>query len=69
LKFLRASFVGSGRQFDFRFVLPLGGRTYAAQKVDFGALPPNSENVDLASLRAKLERLPCCAVNKAGEVG
>jgi hypothetical protein len=67
LKFLRASFVGSGRQFDFRFVLPLGGRTYAAQKVDFGALPPNSENVDLASLRAKLERLPCCAVNKAGD--
>jgi hypothetical protein len=35
LKFLRASFVGSGQQFDFRFVIPLGGRTYAAQKVDF----------------------------------
>jgi hypothetical protein len=67
LKFLRASFVGSGRQFDFRFVLPLGGKTYAAQKVDFSALPPNSENVDLAGLRTRLEQLPCCAANKAGD--
>jgi hypothetical protein len=67
LKFLRASFVGSGQQFDFRFVIPLGGRTYAAQKVDFSALPTNSEDVDLTSLRAKLEKLPCCAANKAGD--
>jgi hypothetical protein len=35
LKFLNASFVESRQQFDFRFVLPLGGRTYAVQKVDF----------------------------------
>jgi hypothetical protein len=48
LKFVRASFVGSRQQFDFRFVIQLGGRTYAAQKVDFSALPHNSENVDLA---------------------
>lgn len=67
LKFLRASFVGSEQQYDFRFVIPLGGRTYAAQKVDFSALPPNSENVDLASLRAKLEAMPCCAANKSGD--
>lgn len=67
LKFLRASFVGSGQQFDFRFVLPLGGRIYAAQKVDFSALPSNSESVNLANLRAKLEKLPCCAANKAGD--
>jgi hypothetical protein len=67
LKFLRASFVGSDQQFDFRFVITLGGRTFAAQKVDFSALSPNSENVDLASLRARLEKLPCCAANKAGD--
>jgi hypothetical protein len=67
LKFVRASFVGSRQQFDFRFVIQLGGRTYAAQKVDFSALPPNSENVDLADLRAKLEKLPCCAANKTGD--
>jgi hypothetical protein len=65
LKFLRASFVGSGQQFDFRFVIPLGGRLYAAQKVDLSALPSNTENVALAGLRAKLETLPCCAANKA----
>ena len=67
LKFLRASFVGSGRQFDFRFVIPLDGKIYAAQKVDFSTLPPNSENVDLAGLRTKLEKLPCCAANKASD--
>jgi len=43
LKFLNASFVESGQQFDFRFVLPLGGRTYAVQEVDFNSLyPPGS---------------------------
>lgn len=67
LKFLRASFVGSGRQFDFRFVIPLDGKLYAAQKVDFSTLPPNTENVDLAGLRTKLEKLPCCAANKAND--
>ena len=66
LKFLNASFVESRQQFDFRFVLPLGGRTYAVQKVDFSGLyPPGAiEAVDLAGLRARLETLPCCAVNK-----
>ena len=67
LKFLRASFVGSGQQFHSRFVIPLGGRTYAAQRVDFSALPPKTENIDLASLRAKLETMPCCAANKSGD--
>ena len=68
LKFLNASFVESRQQFDFRFVLPLGGRTYAVQKVDFSGLyPPGAiEAVDLAGLRARLETLPCCAVNKVG---
>ena len=67
VKFCRASFVGFDQQFDFRFVIPLGGRTYAAQRVDFSALPPNSEKLDFAGLRAKLEELPCCAANKKGD--
>ncbi len=67
LKFLHASFVGSDQQFDFRFVVPLGGRTYAAQKLDFSALPSNGESVNLADLGAKLNKLPCCAANKAGD--
>ena len=68
LKFLNASFVGAGQQLDLRFVLPLGGRNYAVQKVDFSALhPPGTiEAVDLAGLRARLESLPCCATNEAG---
>ncbi len=69
LKFINAGFVGGGQQFDFRFVLPLGGRTYAVQKVDFSGLyPPGTiEAIDLAGLRARLEQLPCCTANKAGD--
>ena len=68
LKFLRLGFIGAGEQFEFRFVLPLDGVTYAVQKVDFKSIyPPGSiEEVDLAGLRSKLEMLPCCAVNAAG---
>ena len=55
LKFINAGFVGGGQQFDFRFVLPLGGRTYAVQKVDFNGLysPGTIEALDLAELRAR----------------
>src|SRR5262245_30934609 len=54
--------------FDFRFVLPLDRVTYAAQKVDFRSiyLPGSLEEVDLAGLRSRLEKLPCCTVNAAG---
>ena len=67
LKFVHASFAGRGQQFDFRFVISLDRITYAAQKVDFSALPSSGESVDLAGLRAKLETLPCCAANKTGD--
>jgi len=69
-KFLNAEFAGSsGKHFDFRFVLPLDDITYAVQKVDFGKLyqPGSVEAVDLAGLRARLEMLPCCTTNKAGD--
>ena len=51
LKFVNAGFVGGGQQFDFRFVLPLGGRTYAMQKVDFNGLysPGTIEALDSRS--------------------
>ena len=69
LKFLSAGFVGGGQQFDFPFVLPLGGRNYAVQKIDLSNLrPPGTiDAVDLASLRARLEQLPCCTTNEAGK--
>jgi hypothetical protein len=68
LKFLRVGFIGAGRQFDFRFVLPLDKTTYAVQKIDFSSIYPQGsiEEVDLAGLRSKLEKLPCCTVNTAG---
>jgi hypothetical protein len=52
----------------FRFVLPVGGSSYAIEKVDFGSIyPPGTvEAVDLATLREKLAQLRCCTTNKAG---
>jgi len=68
LKFLSVGLVGGGQEIDFRFIVPLGGRSYAVEKVDFGKLyPPGAiEAVDLAELRARLEALPCCTVDKSG---
>jgi hypothetical protein len=67
LKFLNAGFVEARQEFDFRFVLPLGGPTYAVQKIDFSGLyPPGAtEAVDLAGLRTRLEMLPCCTADVA----
>jgi hypothetical protein len=66
VKFVRAGFVGLGRQFEFRFVMHLSSKVYAAQNVDFNDLPSDGENIDLAGLRARIEALPCCASNKEG---
>jgi LssY C-terminus len=67
IKFLNASFIGAGQQFDFRFILPLERATYAVQNVDFNNLyPPGTvEAVDLDKLHTLLEKLPCCTTNKA----
>jgi hypothetical protein len=54
VKFLRARFIGPGQQFDFRFAIPLGKRTYAVQDVDFNTLPLANEAVDLTGIRAKI---------------
>lgn len=67
LKFLRAEFLGPGAAFDFRFVIPIGGRTYAAQRVDFGNLQSQGDVTDPGELRARIEALPCCTANKAGD--
>ena len=69
LKFLRVGLIGTGQQFDFRFLLPLDSATYAVQKVDFNTIYPTGsmEEVDLAGLRSRLETLPCCTVNTAGD--
>ena len=68
LKLLQVGFETDREMLRFRFVLPVGGVSYAVQKVDFGSLyPPNTvEAVDLATLREKLAQLNCCTTNKAG---
>jgi hypothetical protein len=68
LKFVQAGFAAGGQELLFRFVLPVGHVTYAVQKVDFSNLytPYMIEQVDLSTLRKKLEELPNCATDKAG---
>jgi LssY C-terminus len=66
IKFVRAALVGPGQRLEFRFAIQLSDKLYAAQKIDFDALPLAAENVDLAGLRVKLEQLSCCTSNKEG---
>jgi len=66
IKFVRAGFVGSSQRFEFRFVVQLASKLYAAQKTDFSASHPVDEDVDLDGLRAKLEALSCCTSSEEG---
>ncbi|MGA8999907.1 MAG: LssY C-terminal domain-containing protein [Pseudolabrys sp.] len=68
LKLVEVGFETDRQMLRFRFVLPVGGSSYAIEKVDFGSIyPPGAvEAVNLATLREKLAQLPCCTTNKAG---
>jgi hypothetical protein len=68
LKLFEVGFETDRQMLRFRFVLPVGGSSYAIEKVDFGSIYPSGtvEAVDLATLREKLAQLRCCTVNKAG---
>jgi hypothetical protein len=68
LKMFEVGFETDSQMLRFRFVLPVGGSSYAIQKVDFGSIyPPGTvEAVDLAALREKLAQLRCCTTNKDG---
>ena len=68
LKLLEVGFETDRQMLRFRFVLPVGGSSYAIEKVDFGNIyPPGTvETVDLAALREKLLQLRCCVTNKTG---
>jgi LssY C-terminus len=70
LKLFEVGFETNRQMFRFRFVLPVGGASYAIEKVDFGGIyPPGTvEAVDLATLREKLAQLRCCTTNKAGNI-
>ena len=68
LKLFEVGFETDRQMLRFRFVLPVGGSSYAIEKVDFGSIYPSGtvENVDLAALREKLAQLRCCTTDKAG---
>jgi len=68
LKLFEVGFETDKQMLRFRFVLPVGGSSYAIEKVDFGSIyPPGmAEAVDLAALREKLAQLHCCTTNQAG---
>src|SRR6476661_10310705 len=68
LKLFSVGFETGSEELLFRFALPVRGGSYAIEKVDFSNIyPPGSvEDVDLATLRERLAKLPCCATNKGG---
>ena len=70
LKLFEVGFETDRQLLRFRFVLPVGGSSYAIEKVDFGSIYPlgTVEAVDLAALREKLVQLRCCTTNKTGNV-
>jgi hypothetical protein len=70
LKLFEVGFETDRQLLRFRFVLPVGGSSYAIEKVDFGSIYPQGivEAVDLVALREKLAELRCCTTNKKGNV-
>ncbi|MFZ0112182.1 MAG: LssY C-terminal domain-containing protein [Pseudolabrys sp.] len=69
LKLLEVGFESDRQMLRFRFVLPVGGSSYAIEKVDFGSIyrPGAIEAVSLATLREKLAQLHCCTTDKTGK--
>src|SRR3954454_1184605 len=69
LKLFEVGLETNRQMLRFRFVVPVGG-SYAIENVDFGNIYPTGtvEAVDLAALRTKLADLPCCTINKAGNI-
>ena len=68
LKLFGVGFETGSEELLFRFALPVRGGSYAIERVDFSNIyPPGSINdIDLATLREKLAKLPCCTTNKSG---
>jgi hypothetical protein len=69
LKFVNVSLLSEQRLSGFHFALPIPGREYAVQRVDFrGLYPPGTiEELSFDELRARLEREPCCVKDQPAE--
>src|SRR6478735_6084651 len=69
LKLFEVGFETDRQLLRFKFVLPVGGPSYAIEKVEFGSIysPGTVEAIDLTALREKLAQLRCCTTSKAGD--
>lgn len=69
LKFLTFGLLKDGNEIDFRFVVPVAGPHYALPQPGASHLPALSafEDVDLPTLKARIEAMPCCTTNEAGD--
>jgi hypothetical protein len=68
LKFVTVGMLKDGNEVDFRFIVPVAGPAYAAPPLDKDNLPgaEKAEVVDLPTLRARIEALPCCTTDASG---
>ncbi|MCX5478388.1 LssY C-terminal domain-containing protein [Kaistia geumhonensis] len=68
LKFVTVGMLNGGNEVDFRFIVPVPGPAYAAPPLDtVGFLARQTpEEVDLPTLRARIEALPCCTTDASG---
>ncbi len=66
--YVRILLVDDVKAREFRFVSHVPGERWDFQRVDFATLYPESQvrDLDLPGLLAELEKLPCCAADKAG---
>ena len=66
LKLFGVGFETGSEELLFRFALPVRGGSYAIEEVDFSKIYPPElvEDIDLATLRERLAKLPCCTTNK-----
>ncbi len=69
LKFVNVGLFAGGKSWRFRFMVRIPGHEYAVQRVDFRGLyaQEQREDLDLEQLRARLEALPGCVTNHAGD--
>ncbi len=68
LKFLTFGLLKDGNEIAFRFILPVAGPAYATPQLGASHMPSTAafEDVDLPTLRARIEAMPCCTTDAAG---
>ncbi len=68
LKFLTFGMLKDGNEIAFRFILPVAGPGYATPQLGESHMPKTAafEDVDLPTLRARIEAMPCCTTDAAG---